>query len=234
MADFQKRIESNRSGTDTFIKNMENATPEIGVREGYFQTTKYDEPKKNLSNKAFILLMIGIFILFSCNLVSIQTAYGYAYGSYFILGITCILCYYILNKCANNAVLLTQKGEDAYQQWRGLYNYLNSYTLMEDRTHIELPIWEKYLVYATAFGISKKVIKVLKIKCPDLINSEMLNNSFSSSPRFYSSSRSFRRTSYRTSTSYRNSFSSSSYSGYGGRGGGGGRRWSLIKQKLSV
>ena len=31
---------------------------------------------------------------------------------------------------------------------------------MHEKEVIELPIWEKYLVYATAFGISEKVIKL--------------------------------------------------------------------------
>lgn len=230
MDNFQKRVSRDLSGTDTFIKNMENSTAEIGVSEGYFQRPKYDEAKKALNNKASTILILGIFIMVFFNFISIQTQYGLAYGAYFILGIACIISYFILNKIANESVLLTPKGEDAYQQWRGLYNFLNSSTLMYERTHIELPIWEKYLVYATAFGISKKVIKVLKIRCPEIANSEMLNSSFTSSRSFYSSSRSFRSTSYRTSSSYRSSFSSGGYGGYGGRGGGGGRRRSLIQK----
>lgn len=228
MDNFQKRVARDLSGTDTFIKNMENSTAEIGIKEGYFQRPKYDMVKQSLNNKAIVMLILGIFVMLFFSLISFKTVYGLAYGAYFILGGSLILSSLILNKIANESVLLTPKGEEAYQQWRGLYNFLNSSTLMYERTHIELPIWEKYLVYATAFGISKKVIKVLKIRCPEIANSEMLNSSFSSSPRFYSSSRSFRSTSYRTSSSYRSSFSSSSYGGYGGRGGGGGRRRTLI------
>ena len=56
------------------------------------------------------------------------------------------------------------------------YNYLNSETLMKEKTVIELPLWEKYLIYATAFGIADKVVKALEIKHPDTNASEIINN----------------------------------------------------------
>ena len=100
---------------------------------------------------------------------------------------------------------------------------------MNERTIFELPLWEKYLVYATAFGISEKVIKALKIRCPEIQDSPMLSNSHYRSHHFYSSNRSFR-SSVRTASNISRSYSSGGSWGYGGggRGGGGGRRRSLI------
>jgi uncharacterized membrane protein len=94
---------------------------------------------------------------------------------------------------------------------------------MSERTVIELPLWEQYLVYATAFGISEKVIAALKIRCPELLdlpaNHMLNNNSYSHSHRIRHNSRSFRSSTRSASRSAR----SHGYGGYsGGRGGGGG------------
>ena len=96
---------------------------------------------------------------------------------------------------------------------------------MNERTVVELPLWEQYLVYATAFGISDKVIKALKIRCPEASSSPVLSNSYYRSNHFYSSNRSFRRSVRRTSHIHRSGgYGGGGYGGYGGggRGGGGG------------
>ena len=100
---------------------------------------------------------------------------------------------------------------------------------MKERTFIELPIWEQYLIYATAFGISEKVIKALKIRCPDIEKSTILNTPYYYSKSFHNYNHSFRTATYRASTTAR-TYSYGGHGGYGGggRGGGGGRRRSLI------
>ena len=37
-------------------------------------------------------------------------------------------------------------------------------------------LWEKYLVYATAFGIADKVIKQLKVRYPEMANNDYFND----------------------------------------------------------
>ena len=94
---------------------------------------------------------------------------------------------------------------------------------MVERGVKDLVIWEKYLIYATAFGISHKVIKALKMVFPkEVIQNSTLyyssqvtrNNSFYNYSRSLSSS-----TKTATYTS-----KSGGHAGYGssGRGGGGG------------
>ena len=94
---------------------------------------------------------------------------------------------------------------------------------MNEKTVIELPLWEKYLVYATAFGISDKVIKAIKIRCPDVSNSIILSNNYYYSHNFRIYGRSFRSATNRAtfvSKSIRSG--GSTFYGGGGRGGGGG------------
>jgi uncharacterized membrane protein len=139
-----------------------------------------------------------------------------AFGGYFIFGISCIVGSRYLKSQAKKYILLTQYGENEYSKWRGLYNFLNSDTLIKERTFVELPLWEKYMVYATAFGISEKVIKAISIRCPEFEESPILSNNYCRSTRFRHSGRRFR--------SAVRSGSSHSYSGGGGFGYGGGGR----------
>lgn len=44
----------------------------------------------------------------------------------------------------------------------GLKKFLQDYSLIEERKHIEVTIWEKYLIYAQLLGIAKEVSKEFK------------------------------------------------------------------------
>ena len=86
-------------------------------------------------------------------------------------------------------------------------------------------IWDEYLIYATAFGISEKVIKALEFRCPEINTFDaagsMLYNPYYRSRSFYISNRSFRTSVRSTSRSVRSGGYGGGYGGYGGYGGGG-------------
>ena len=48
------------------------------------------------------------------------------------------------------------------QKWQGLKKYLEDYSLLNEKRTRDLGLWEQFLVYATAFGISDKVIEEIK------------------------------------------------------------------------
>lgn len=219
MSEFQKRISTDYNNTNTFVRNINSSVVTIGVRDGYFQKAKYKEPVNKLRSSAKNLLIIGIVFLIVVNIISYNTRMDLAFGSYFIIGICCIIASIIINMQSHKYVLLTQLGEDEYSKWRGLYNFLNSDTLISEKTFVELPLWEKYLVYATAFGLSEKVIKAIKIRCPEASESTVLSNNYYRSGRFRRTGRRFR--SAVRSGSYSSHSSGFGYGG-GGRGGGGG------------
>ena len=231
MSSFQSKVSSDYENTYTFVKNIENSIINIGVTEKYFQKANYKEPRLQTQSLSTMFGIIGVLLITLVNFLSYQTHFDLAFGSYFILGIAFFIGSLYLRKLSRNYVLLTQFGEDEYSKWRGLYNFLNSETLMNERTIIELPLWEQYLVYATAFGISEKVIAALKIRCPDMNMSPMLSNPYYSSRNFHYSCRSFRTATHHASHIARSGgyggFSGHGGYGGGGRGGGGGRRRSL-------
>lgn len=57
--------------------------------------------------------------------------------------------------------------EDEARQVLGLYNYLNDFSLLSERGMMEVDLWNKYLVYATAFGIGDKVMKEMRLVAPE-------------------------------------------------------------------
>lgn len=49
----------------------------------------------------------------------------------------------------------------------GLKKFLQDYSLIEERKHVEIAIWEKYLIYAQLLGITKEVNKEFRDIHPD-------------------------------------------------------------------
>lgn len=103
---------------------------------------------------------------------------------------------------------------------------MQEFSLLKEKQVPDLVIWEKFLVYATVFGIADKVIKQLKIVYPNMEEISCINNYtylyFMMHTNF---STSF---SNAVSTSMTSSYSSSTGGGGGFSGGGGfggGRRW---------
>lgn len=94
----------------------------------------------------FILIVFG-FILFGVFIID---------DLLFVITLITILlniCIILVNK--NN--ILTQNGRKQRKQLLELKNYINEYSLMKDRDLAASFIWDKYLAYATAFGIPSKI-----------------------------------------------------------------------------
>ncbi len=223
ISQLQNCINNDYEFTNSFVKDMEKKpTLETGMMQGYFQSANYDSPKKELNSSANSALIIGLILLTVVNGISYFTPMSLAFGAYTILSIAFIWKYIYLSGKASNSVLFTQYGANEQAKWWGLYNFLNSDTLINEKEVHDLPLWEKYLIYATAFGISEKVIKALKIHAKEfnIDNSSILNNHcYIHSAHFHSTSRSLGRSIHTSSRG--GGFGGHGYGG-GGRGGGGG------------
>ena len=220
MTNFQHQVADDYENTDSFVKKVKKAITRIGIDDRYYQKADFLEQRNSTRMQAIVFIIIGVILVVVVNLVSRLTRLDLAFGAFTILGLGFIISAVYLYSISKKYILLTQFGEDEYAKWRALYNFLNSETLMSERTIIELPMWEQYLVYATAFGISEKVIKALKIRCPNMSESPVLSNQFYHSHGFHASGRSFRAATRSASYTSR----SGGFGGYGGggRGGGGG------------
>lgn len=134
----------------------------------------------------------------------------------------------------------TKEGNNEYVKWKGLRNFLNDFGSFEAKELPEVQLWEKYLVYATVFGVAKKLSKQMEIKLQEMPDYAVSNYHFDRDYVFgmTSFSRSMTDSINQSVTSARSSYNAahSSYSsgsgggggfssggGFGGGGGGGGR-----------
>ncbi len=220
MKEFESRVSTDYVNTEAFLKNMENTIVNIGVNEGYFQKADYLEPKKSLENKATLFMIFGILGLVFGNLITFVTHLDLVYGGWFIFGLACILPYKYIKKESEKYILLTQHGENEYAKWRGLYNFLNSEANLRDTTYVEITLWERYLIYAAAFGITEKVRKAIGVKFPEETESVVFENGCTRSRSYYRRHRHFHSHVHTTSSGVGGG-GGFGYGG-GGRGGGGG------------
>ncbi|MBP3338785.1 MAG: DUF2207 domain-containing protein [Lachnospiraceae bacterium] len=223
MSDLQTAVRTDYMNTENFVINMKNSILTIGINDGYFQKANYTEPYKSNKGFATFLQVMGICIAIITSIISYRTRLDLAYGGYFLLGICCFIGGKILKKKSKKFVLLSQYGEDEYAKWRGLYNYLSNESQILNSTIDDLDLWEKYLVYATAFGLSEKITNAISLKCPAIGTEKIgahsvFDGSYYRSGRYHNHGRCFH-SSVRTGSS--TAHYSSSYGG-GGRGGGGG------------
>ena len=72
--------------------------------------------------------------------------------------------------------IYTETGTEERAKWRGLKKFMEDFSLIDEREIPELVLWEQYLVYATGFGIAKRVLKQLKSKFPQLSDAEYYND----------------------------------------------------------
>ena len=107
---------------------------------------------------------------------------------------------------------LTQKGIDENAKWKGLKKYMEDFSMLDKRKVPELVIWEKFLVYATVFGIADQVLKQLKIVYPNM-NEQMNVNTYGYMYLMVNTD---------FSSSFSNAISSSMSSAYSSASGGGG------------
>jgi uncharacterized membrane protein len=137
------------------------------------------------------------------------------------LAITTLIQLIVFSILLNKINVLTQKGVNENAKWKGLKKYMQDFSMLDKREIPEVVIWEKFLVYATAFGIADKVLKQLKMVYPNIeqeFNTNhygymylMLHTNFSNS---FSNA---------ITTSMSTAYSSATGGGGGFSGGGGGR-----------
>jgi len=138
-----------------FMKEYDNwkaKAIEISNLENFYESTF----KVKLKSTLYSLIMPALSFL-TLNL----TLY---LGKFYLLNIFSIVAiiYFIsFNK-------RTKKGNDEYVKWNALKNFLNDFGRMNEKEILEITLWEKYLVYATVFGIADKVQEVMKIKLQDI------------------------------------------------------------------
>ena len=127
---------------------------------------------------------------------------------------------------------LTDVGKSQLTEAIGLKKFLEDFTMIDKREIKEVSIWDSYLVYATLFGVSDKVIKQMKKVYPqELIDQQQVNIDYLERSYIYSRMfdnmivRNYTRYHHVNQSMFGNSGWAGSIGGFGGSissGGGGG------------
>lgn len=214
---------------------FEGAAREYAYEEKHYIDEEREKISRRVQSKVIWYILAIIFIMF------ITTSSGNAGVVMFSIPIfiELFICVKLCSSNAKKVNILTQEGDELSRRWKGLKNYMEDFSLLKEKQVPDLILWEQYLVYATAFGISKKVMEQLKVVYPELSDPNyydgrytymhyMANPAFDGTNFVSNIGNSFSNI-YNSASSAYNAAHSSSSSGSGGgggfSGGGGGRRW---------
>ena len=223
MKEFERYASSHSSSILNSFNKIEKIAKETAKQEG-----NYDEElikkQNSWSSQGVVYAFLAVISIFIMQLLIIPSI------------IAAVYCF----KLSSRYNRLTQKGFNEKAMWVGLKKYMEDFSMIKDKTVPELILWEKYLVYATAFGIADKVLKQLKVVYPQITDTDyMMSHGYTYMYLMYSHN--FNTTfitslNRSVSTSYNNMTNYSSgvgggggFSGGGGFGGGGGRNGRKIK-----
>ncbi len=142
--------------------------------------------------------------------------------SLFFVGIASFVDYIIIY---SSSIIVNEMYMNEYKMLMGLKKYLNDYSKIKERYPIELALWDRYLVFATIFGIANKVAKEFKEQL--IMNGYDGDDIFINYPLLNMAYNSMTINSYAASST-----GTSSSGGYSGGGSGGGGRWWWRRRSL--
>ena len=116
----------------------------------------------------------------------------------------------------NNKITITDTGIDLYENFIKFKNYLEDYSLIEERDINEVKLWDGFMIYAAIYGISKKVYSNFTDIYPEYENMSAFDFYMISNITSYSSGISS------AASSTLSSFESGGFGGSSSFGGGGG------------
>jgi uncharacterized membrane protein len=218
LKELQKYITSKVSKTVKLGKQIKEDVKEKLYKKSYIDK----EMEKQYIKQSNSLICYNIFLVYtiflsilafaSCNIIHIIIAL-----SIFSLIIACKV---YLKKIVKSINVYSQDAIDEIEKWKGLKKFMDDLSLIDKKEVPEVALWEKYLIYATAFGIADKVLEQLKIIYPDFDTQVRINTSTHVNLILGTN------ISHTISSSVGSSMSSAYSSGTGGGGGfsGGGRR----------
>lgn len=185
--------------------------------------------RKYQSQMVVAIIAICVLIIPFSILISFQGINYLAIAVTVILAIACIIEVVISANITNKINVFTASGVEQSEQWKGLKKYMEDFSLLKEKEIPALEIWEKYLVFATAFGIADKVAKQLKLVYPEINETQMMTTY---SCIYLATHTSFNQSfSQAISSSMSSAYTSATGGGGGFSGGGGGGRWTAAVEE---
>ena len=215
------KITSLDKDLNTIITNFEK-------NAGKFDDKKKKEKEKFQNQKMFNYITLILLLSLGLPLIGLTliTFSNYA-NSKIVLMCICTAIALIVNAILSSIItkrinVLTQEGVDEKNKWDAFEKFMEDFSMLDQKEIPDVVLWEKYLVFATAFGISEKVLKQLKVVYPQI---DDINSPIYSSFAYIHIMNSVNIGTCVSSSVYSGTYSSGSGSGGGFSGGGGGGRW---------
>ncbi len=155
--DITKYLKKHVSKVDSLDKKTEKTVENFEIKRKVYDKKKNEEHE----NYVGFSIIYFVFAFFAC-----LTLFGIP------LGIVWAINGIVLALMAHKTNVFSQEGVDEYEKWKALKKYMEDFSLLKEKEVPSLVVWEKFLVFATAFGISEKVIKQLKVVYPEINNME--------------------------------------------------------------
>ena len=219
MKEFQKYCNNNYSSTISLVTKI----PEITEKKVEQKELFNKEIRKDYNNK-MVFAVLYIFLAIFMFMITITSSKVNLLIILFIVILSIINCSVLVMIASRNNGL-TQKGIDEKEKWNGLKKYMEDFSMLNEREVPDLVLWEKYLVFATVFGISDKVIKQLKVRYPELNDEEYLRSHYTYMYMISANNNFNFISSMNSSIGSVTNYSSGSGSGGGFSSGGGFGRW---------
>ena len=150
-----KKYASSPKTCQTFMNTYTNWKTMV-IKDGEAQ--EFFETKKKYVIIPIILLIISILLM----------TFIIGYNIEFIPGVITVLFAIFFLIYVLSFSKKTQKGIEHYARWQAFKNFLNDFGNFSVKDLPEIILWERYLVYATVFGLADKVEKAMNVKINEI------------------------------------------------------------------
>ena len=148
-----------------YAKNPKTFTTFENSYNNWLRCVKKDAERQNFFEKnglpiisAIFFLLIALFIILATIYFNVDT-----WMSLVVMAISIVfLIYTFLIKKR------TKKGQEDYVRWKAFKHFLEDFGRFDIKELPEIALWERYLVYATVFGLADKVEKAMNVKISEL------------------------------------------------------------------
>ena len=163
-----KYFEKHLSKVEKLDKKLQKILENEEIKNGNYNKENY----KKMNTYVVISVAYGIFAFLLIIFIAIFAEMNVAKLILIPISLMLILTIntIVLAMMAAKVNVLSQKGVDEKEKWKAFKKYMEEFSLLKDKEVPALVLWEKYLVFATAFGISEKVLKQLKVVYPEIID----------------------------------------------------------------
>ena len=166
--DLKKYAGGNKT-CSSFIKsytNWKNIVLQDGIGQKFFETSKVP---KLIGTGILLLAIILLFLI-----IQFETDYIPSYVAIMLAVIFFIISLVVYKK--------TIRGSEHYTRWKAFRNFLDDFGAFELKELPEIILWERYLVYATIFGLADKVEKSMNVRIKEMDMSSLASDYY---PTFY-------------------------------------------------